>query len=103
MRFDLVVPTIKTAQRAAPALQKLKKASEGIEAMFVKDLMSTMRKSPIKTGIQEGFGGAIYKDMFDQAVAASAGKQGNLGIAKMLNQQFSNQVWANAQRQEGNQ
>lgn len=99
--MDNLISKINVAQIAGPEIRKLEKASEGIEAMFVKDLMSAMRKSGIKTGEKQDFGGAIYKDMFDQALATTAGKRGTLGIASMLNKQFGKQVWAQAQKNAG--
>lgn len=96
MRLDFLNREIATAQKAQPELKKLKKASQGIESMFVKDLLTAMRKSVHKTNWGKDFGGDIYQDMFDQSLAESAGKTSMIGIGKMLNDQFAKAVWREA-------
>jgi Rod binding domain-containing protein len=80
-------------QKARPRLNELKKATQGVEAMFVKDLLAAMRRGMPKSGFGEkGLGTEIYKDMFDQALADSLGKTGALGIGKILYKQLANQA-----------
>ena len=74
---------------AAPKLEALKKATQGVEAIFMKDLLSAMQKGIHKSTLP---GGEIYQDLFNQAVADSAGKRGALGIANLLYRQLSPKV-----------
>lgn len=80
------------AGKGASRLAKLKKATDGVEAMFVKDLLAAMRKGMPKTSFGDSSGSEIYKDMFDQALADSLGRTGSLGISKVLYRQLSNQI-----------
>lgn len=64
-------------------IQKLKKATEQIEAIFVKDLLSQMRRGV--SGQEKGDAmGDMAKDMMDQAVADDFGRTGGIGIGRML-------------------
>ena len=80
--------------KAKPELDRLKKAADGVESMFVKDLLAAMRKGTGKSMFGEGYGSQIYQDMFDQALSDSIGKTGMLGISKMLSTQFAKAVLA---------
>lgn len=84
MRIDALVKQADAIQKVAPKLEKLKKSAQGVEAMFVKDLLSAMRKSVPETSGQSGYGGDVFKDMFDQAFADAMGQSGSLGIGKMI-------------------
>lgn len=73
-------------------LAELKKATQGIEALFVKDLLSAMRRAIPKESLGASMaGGDIYRDMFDEALAESIGKSNALGIGQILYNQFSRQ------------
>lgn len=66
-----------------PALQKLEKAAQGMEQMFVKQLVATMRKAmPGASG--DSYATGMYKDMFDDALAESISKRGDFGLAKQV-------------------
>ena len=80
------------AQAVSPRLDKLKEAARGIEAIFLKDLLSQMRKSVHHVSLGKSYGGEMFDDLLDQAVAESATKKGDFGIAKNLYQQFSREV-----------
>ncbi len=83
---------ILTAKEAAPALQKLKRATRDMEALFLKDLLSIMRRSLPKPPFGEAPGKAIYEDLFDGAVADAAAKSGRFGIGAALYQRLSPSV-----------
>lgn len=89
--FPSALPQAKTDERMQAELQKLKKATQGVEAMFLKDLLSAMRKG-MPDSLSKMPGGEIYRDMFDQAVADSLSSKGTLGIGKVLYDQLSKQV-----------
>jgi hypothetical protein len=64
-------------------LKKLQKASEDFEAVFVKGLLSKMRRSSFSE--ESGPMGDLAKDFMDQAVAESVAKShSSLGIAKTV-------------------
>ena len=64
-------------------LKKLQKASEDFEAVFVKRLLSQMRKTSFSEDI--GPMGDLAKDMMDQALAESLSRsQNSIGIAKTV-------------------
>ncbi|MBI1755745.1 MAG: rod-binding protein [Fimbriimonas ginsengisoli] len=83
---------VQAAQRATPKLQKLREAAKGIEAIFVKELVSQMRKSVHHVAIGQSMGAKMYDEMFDQALAESAARKSNFGIAEVLTKQFSKEV-----------
>lgn len=74
-------------------LADLKKATQGVEALFVKDLLAAMRRGVPKGGLGESMaGGEVYRDMLDQALADSIGRSNSLGIGKILYEQLSQQI-----------
>ncbi|MCW5941770.1 MAG: rod-binding protein [Fimbriimonadaceae bacterium] len=80
-----LVPThvLEAAAQAAPRYLKLKESARQVEAMFLKDLMTTMRKS-MGVSVSKGLGGAQYESLFDQAVADELSKSTNLGISQVM-------------------
>lgn len=78
-----------TAAKAAPAAAKLKKATQEIEAIFVKDLMSAMRRTAKHQSLGNSLGGDMYQDMFDQALSETAAKTGTLGISQTIFRQMA--------------
>ncbi|HMS55186.1 MAG TPA: rod-binding protein [Fimbriimonadaceae bacterium] len=96
MRLHQIGMTVETARKAMPEIKKLDKAVKGIESMFLKDLLATMRKSVGKTSFGQGYGSELYQDMFDQALAESASKSGSLGIGTMVKRDFSKTIWRQA-------
>ena len=82
-----------------PELERLKKATQGIESLFVKDLLKIMHKSAEATKLAKGPGTEIYQDMMDQALADSVSKNGSFGLAKSLYNQFEPLLRAQAAKQ----
>ncbi len=82
------------AQKAEPELAKLKKATDGFEAIFLKKLFSQMRASVKETQFGDSFGKEIYNDMFDEALANAASKSQSLGMGDLLYKQFAPKVIA---------
>ena len=79
------------AQRLDTAEQgRLKEASRQFEALFVKQMLDSMRGTVEKSGlIDTGFAGEIYEDMLFEQYAAKMSKVGSFGIAEMIYNQFS--------------
>lgn len=74
---------IEAAIQAAPRFRQLRESTRQVEAMFLKDLMATMRKS-MGVSAAKGLGGAQYESLFDQAVADELSKSTNLGISQVM-------------------
>ncbi len=81
-----------TAARAAAPAAKLKKATQEIEAIFVKDLMAAMRRTAKHESLGNSLGGEMVQDMFDQALSEGAAKTGTLGIAQTIFRQMAPQA-----------
>lgn len=68
---------------------ELLKAAHNFEAIFLREMMKTMRESLTGEGMfGKGSVGEIYGDMMDNAVADVASKRGSLGIADMIYRQL---------------
>ncbi|MDX8410075.1 MAG: rod-binding protein [Mariprofundales bacterium] len=83
------------ASRTAPPAEgsrdeKLWQVSLKFEAMFMQQMMASMRKSVPESGfLPHGFAEKSYESMMDQAIADSGSKQGALGIASAVYQQLN--------------
>ncbi len=78
---------LKTAQNNP---SKLKGAADDFEALFVFYMLQSMRKTVMKSGLMDdGMGGEIMESMFDQELSRQIAAQSRLGIAEMLQQQYS--------------
>lgn len=93
VQLKSVAETALAAKRAAPQLKKLKDASQQIEGMFVKDLLTQMQKGAGKSLFGKAPGADIYQDMFTQAIADSVSKGGHFGIGQTLERQFTKDVY----------
>jgi Rod binding domain-containing protein len=82
---------------AQPQLDALKKATNGFESIFIKSLMTEMEKGTHMFGT--GPGSDIYQDLTNQTLADNVGKRGSLGIGKMLYNQLSPRIVAQAEAQ----
>jgi len=82
---------------AQPQLDALKKATNGFETIFIKSLMTEMEKGSKMFG--SGTGSEIYQDLANQSLSESIGKRGTLGIGKMLYNQLSPRIIAQAEAQ----
>jgi flagellar protein FlgJ len=87
---------IGAATDAAAQLEKLKKAAQDVEAVFLKDLLAVMRRSVPKSEIGGSMGAEMYQDMLDQALAESVASQGSFGIGRMLYRQLAPAVGRDA-------
>lgn len=81
-----------------PRLKKLEEATKDFEAIFFKNLLSSMRKG-VPGGSLDGstFGGDMYRDMLDGELAKAASQSGSLGIGKLLYKQLAPLAIAEAQ------
>lgn len=98
MRLEGLTKAAAAASQAAPKLAELRKAGQGIEAMFVRQLMSEMQKGTSLFG--EGQAGSVYGDLFNDALAKQVADRGAFGIADMMVKQASPRILAEAMRDE---
>ncbi len=70
--------------------EKLKRACQLFESMFLNELFKEMRKTIPKGGlIKEENSERIYKSMLDQQYATEMAQAGGIGLGKMLYRQLS--------------
>jgi len=60
------------------------------EAIFVRQMLSTMRSSSLGEGLFEGQGMQQFRDMQDAKIAESLAQRGVFGIAQMLARHVEN-------------
>ena len=82
-----MIPGVMAAAKieaAAPKLRELKKACDGIESNFLKQMLTAMHRT-VDAAKPEGddTGMDDYKDMLDNALADRLAARGTLGISKM--------------------
>ena len=63
---------------------ELRKAAEGFEAIFIRQMLQTMRTGLDESMFGDGPAGGIYSDIADQAVSQAMAKRGTLGIVDNL-------------------
>lgn len=69
--------------------KKLKEASEEFEAIFVQQMLSSMRKNVQKSGLLDGgMAENIFEDMLYQEHAKIMAKTGSFGIAEAIYNQM---------------
>ena len=69
---------------------KLKEACRQFEAIFLKQMLNSMRKTVTKNGLMDGgFSEEIFEDMLYDEYAEKMTKTAGFGIADMLYKQFS--------------
>lgn len=83
IRLDQVFSQLSVADQARPALRKLEKATEGMEKVFLKDLLGQMRKT-MGIGSGDSYSTTMVRDMLDDALADTMSQRGDFGIAKQL-------------------
>ena len=76
-----------------PRQEKLKKAAEGFESMFINLMLSQMRKTIPKSDLIDG-GNAqeIFETMFYDEIAKRVSQRGELGIADKLMKEYEKYV-----------
>ncbi|SNS84294.1 flagellar protein FlgJ [Sphingomonas laterariae] len=67
----------------------LKKAAQAFEAVFLRQMISSMRSASLGEDILGSTAGDQFRDMADARTADSMAEKGALGIAEMLLTQFA--------------
>jgi flagellar protein FlgJ len=90
-------PLASTANPATAAkLEKLKAAAHQFEAVFARQMISSMRSANIGEDILGSDAQNQFRDMSDAKLADSMADKGTFGIAQLLIKQFSGQVAGSA-------
>ena len=86
-----VLNRLSLAQQAGPKLAKLKKSTDGMQAVFVKSLITEMRKS-VEKSTADVPGNDIYQDMQNQVLAEKIGATAHLGISEQMFKPLANRA-----------
>jgi flagellar protein FlgJ len=64
---------------------KLKKAAEDFEALFINQLMQSMRRTVLKSKLLEDAPGReVYQSLFDREISKKMAQKGALGVGKII-------------------
>jgi Rod binding domain-containing protein len=80
---------------AKPKMDRLSRATKDFEAILIKDMLTTMRRTMPNLS-ESSHSAKLMRDMADQAMAEAASKRGDFGVAK----QMYDRVAPSALRQE---
>lgn len=81
-----------TQPGAAPRNPDLEKAARAFEAIFLRQMISSMRGSSLGEGVFDSSATEQFRDMADSSVADDMSKTGKFGIAELLMRQFAPKV-----------
>jgi flagellar protein FlgJ len=81
-----VDPVARAQERAA-----LEKAARGFEAIFTRQLLSSMRSAGLGEGISDSSAVEQFQEMADANMADGLASKGGLGIAQLLLRQLDRQ------------
>jgi flagellar protein FlgJ len=76
------------APAASPDMAKLKKAAHAFEAVFIRQMIGSMREASPGDGIFDSEATKQFQDMSDAKTADSMADKGALGIADLLVKQY---------------
>ena len=72
---------------------RLREASNGFEAIFIQQMLKTMRKASLESDfIQKSEGEKIFRSMLDEQYAILSAKSGRLGLGEMIYQQLKSNL-----------
>ncbi|MEY4653001.1 MAG: Peptidoglycan hydrolase FlgJ [Pseudomonadota bacterium] len=67
----------------------LRKAAEQFEAHFLQETLKAMRQTIVKSELSETASADLYEDLMDKEVAQQMARRGGVGMANMLERQFT--------------
>ena len=86
-------PLKKIAQPSDKSDGKLKKACQDFEAIILRQMLATMRKSVPKTGLLDsGYAQDMYHSMQDDSLAQNLATGKGMGLAELLYSQISGEM-----------
>ena len=72
---------------------RLRKASNEFEAIFIQQMLKTMRKSSLESDfVKKSEGEKIFRSMLDEQYAILSAKSGRLGLGEMIFQQLKSNL-----------
>lgn len=72
--------------------KKLRQSTQDFEALFIKQMLNSMKKTVTKSGLLDGgMGQEIFEDMLYDEYAKKMSETANLGISEMMFRQLSAQ------------
>ena len=77
---------------AQPELKKLNDSCQGLEAAFMKTLVSQMRKGAGEVHFGKDLGGDTYRDMFDDTLSNILAQKQGAGMAEEMAAPMAKQV-----------
>lgn len=86
-----ISPSLGSTSSAATKRQdEIQSMAADFEAIFVRQMLKTMRTSSLGEGLFDGQGTEQFRDMQDAKVAESMAQQGVFGIAQLLSRHVEN-------------
>lgn len=73
---------------------RLRWAAEQLEALLVHELMKSMRRTVMKTGMFDGMGVKMFEEMLDEERSKELAAGGGLGLAQLIYDQMAPHVSA---------
>lgn len=80
------------AGRAGGGETALRATAQQFEAMFLQEMMRTMRQATIKSDLLESSAMETYEGLFDKEVAMQMAKRGGMGLAEVMVKQMKRHV-----------
>ena len=72
---------------------KLRQSSNEFEAIFIQQMLKTMRKTSLESDfIKKSEGEKIFRSMLDEQYAILSAKSGRLGLGEMIYQQLKSNL-----------
>ena len=72
---------------------KLREAANDFEAIFIQQMLKTMRKTSLESDfIKKSEGEKIFRSMLDEQYAILSAKSGRLGLGEMIYQQLKSNL-----------
>ncbi len=72
-----------------PRVEKLKKAVQGFEAIFIHEIFKVMRRTVMKGGLFDGgIREDIYTTMMDMELSKKISQGGGIGLSRILFEEF---------------
>ncbi|MFN3944652.1 MAG: rod-binding protein [Allosphingosinicella sp.] len=81
-----------TVQRATEQREQLKEAAKAFEAVFVRQMIGSMRQASLGDDLFGSSAADQFRDMSDARLADSMAEKGSLGIAELLLKQFEGRI-----------
>ncbi|RYG18559.1 hypothetical protein EON82_22465 [bacterium] len=91
--LNAAMKAVDNVQSHEKELTKLKKACDGMESSFLRQMLAEMRKTVTETETGgDNTGAETYKSMFDGALADRLAERGTLGISNKIFHAMATQV-----------